>query len=1162
MTHFVHINEKISQWVNSQNENLRISGLNESQFSFILGDIKQEGALKGFPGILICPTQDCAEQVGEALEDSNPALNIEVFPEDELSPYQQFISSDFMLRRKFSILEKLVSKNSPDLVVCSVRGALSKLPPKTFFIENQFLIQKEDIISPHELSKKLVSLGYSSSITVEEPGTFSKKGEVFDIFTSSGLAVRFNYFDELIEKISQIDLETQKSIKDIELDEILIGPSTGILSKTPYSTNLRNNVPMPGPKFKLRFEYRKNIFQELNDGNLFNNYSRFFPLFFNEDETCSLFDYFNSNFIPIFYKSREIDLNQSELAESLRVEYDSQLNDLESDNISPAPHCFYFEDLANLSNKKAILAEDLEFSEIEDISNKMSLSIEPTPMYLKRSIGLKDSKKENLKLIFEFLSDEFKHSGKILISTKTKSAKKEIDYLIETFDLNRNLLERVSFIDSYISNGFFYSSEKLLVLSEGDLFSVKRKKTQKQTNFNPDLFAEQIATLKKNDYVIHSEHGLGKYLGLESMEAGGIKNDFLVIEYASKDKVYVPVYKISLIQKHADSTAGCSLGNLRSAKFSQTKKRAKESAKRLAFDLLKLQAERQTQKAHSYSEPDHYYNEFELAFPFEETPDQRSATDAVITSMRKPAPMDHLVCGDVGFGKTEIAMRAAFLAALDKKQVAVLVPTTILALQHFNSFVKRFSEFPLRIDFLSRFKTPKEVKEIKEKLKTGKIDIIIGTHKLLSSTIEYKDLGLVIVDEEQRFGVGHKEKLKTLKATVDFLTLTATPIPRTLQMAFLGLRDLSLIKTPPPKRQSIKTYIIKDDTQTIQAAIKKELSRGGQVFIVHNKVHDIEQFTAKIRELVPEAKIMFAHGQMSEKDLESRITSFYEGKYQILISTTIIESGIDIPNANTMIIDRADTFGLSQLHQLRGRIGRSEKKAYAYFLVPQDRALTPVAEKRLKAMQTYADIGSGFHIASADLEIRGAGEVLGANQSGHLEAVGLELYMELLKEAIGELKGEESSVHSKVEVSTPFSCYIPNFYIEDGPTRLKYYKLLSNSNSEEELTDLVDEVQELFGPSPAEFENLGLLLKSRIVLKGFGIKSINVAGFDINITFEKSFLDKESSIKTKMLDYFLSRPKTYKFSPDYKVFYQAKEKVSLEGLYEFSKNIAEQILPS
>lgn len=1162
MTHFVHINEKISQWVNSQKENLKISGLDESQFSFILSDLKQKGALKGFPAVLICPSQDCAEQVGEALEESTEDLEIEVFPDEDLSPYQHFLSSDFMLRKKFSILEKISSSNSPDIIVCSARAALSKLPPKTFFIENQFELQKEEIIAPYELSKKLVNLGYSSSITVEEPGTFSKKGEVFDIYTSSGVAVRLNYFDELIEKITLIDLETQKSIKDQELDQIIIGPSPGVLSASPFSTHLRNNVPMPGPKFKLRFEYRKKILQELNDGNLFNNYSRFFPLFFDKNETCSLFDYFPDNYIPILYKNREIDLFQSELNESLRVEYDSQSGDLESDNISPAPESFYFEKLAALINKKIILVEDLEFSELDDITNSISLSIESTPLYLKRSIGLSDSKKENLKSIFEFLSNEFKHSGKILISTKTKSAKKEIDYLIETFDLKRSLLDRVSFIDSYISNGFFYNSEKLLILSEGDLFSVKRKKTQKQTNFNPDLFAEQIATLKKNDYIIHSEHGLGKYLGLESMEAGGIKNDFLVIEYASKDKIYVPVYKINLIQKHADSTAGCTLGNLRSAKFNQIKKRAKESAKKLAFDLLKLQAERATQKAHSFSEPDHYYNEFELAFPFEETPDQRSATDAVITSMRKPAPMDHLVCGDVGFGKTEIAMRAAFLAALDKKQVAVLVPTTILALQHFNSFIKRFSEFPLKIDFLSRFKSPKEVKEIKEKLKSGQIDIIIGTHKLLSSTIEYKDLGLVVVDEEQRFGVGHKEKLKTLKATVDFLTLTATPIPRTLQMAFLGLRDLSLIKTPPPKRQSIKTYVIKDDSQTVQAAIKKELSRGGQVFIVHNKVHDIEQFSAKIRELVPEAKIVFAHGQMSEKELESRITSFYEGKYQILISTTIIESGIDIPNANTMIIDRADTFGLSQLHQLRGRIGRSEKKAYAYFLVPQDRALTQVAEKRLKAMQTYADIGSGFHIASCDLEIRGAGEVLGANQSGHLEAVGLELYMELLKEAIGELKGEEGSVHSRVEVSTPYSCYIPNFYIEDGPTRLKYYKLLSNSNDEPELSDLVDEIQELFGPSPSEFENLHLLLKSRIVLKDFGIKSINVAGYDINISFEKSFLDKESVIKTKMLDYFLSRPKTYKFSPDYKVFYHAKEKVSLEGLYEFSKNIAEQILPS
>ncbi|MBK23809.1 MAG: transcription-repair coupling factor [Halobacteriovorax sp.] len=1161
MTHFVHINEKISNWASRPGEDIRLSGLNEEQFCYFLDDFISKNSLTNSPLVIFCPTQDTSEDLAEAFESVSSRLSIEVFPEEEASPYQPYVSSDFVLRKKFSVLNRLTQGDFPDILICSTRAALSKLPPKHFFLENKIELVVDDIISPDELASKLYKLGYSASITVEEPGTFSKKGEIFDIYPSSGEPFRINYFDELIEKINSIDPDTQKTLKDQALQSVIIGPAPGLLAQANYPTNLRENIPMPGTQFKLKFENRKKIFQELGDGFLFQNYSLVLPLFFKNEEVCSLLDYLPDEVLPILFKRSHIDLEETELFETLRTEFEESTDDLQSESVNPGPENFFYSSLDALIGKKAMYVDDVLVSNEFDITNLIEFNLESAPIYLKSRVQLSNSKKENLKSIFNFIGEEFKHSGNIIISTKTASAKKEIKYLLETFDIKREVQNRITFSESYLNHGFYYSAEKLLILSEGDLFSVKKKKAQKKANINPDLFAEQIATLKKDDYVIHSDHGLGRYLGLESMETGNVKNDFLVIEYASNDKVYVPVYKINLIQKHADSGANCSLGNLRTNKFNQVKSRAKESAKRLAFDLLKLQAERQTQKAHAFSPPDHYYNEFELAFPFEETPDQRSATDSVLESMQKPAPMDHLVCGDVGFGKTEIAMRSAFLAALDKKQVAVLVPTTILALQHYNSFVKRFKEFPLRIEFISRFKTPREVKEIKEGLEAGSIDIIIGTHKLLSDSIKYKDLGLVIVDEEQRFGVGHKEKLKTLKATVDFLTLTATPIPRTLQLAFLGLRDLSLIQTAPPKRQSIKTYIIKDDDQTIQSAIKKELSRGGQVFIVHNKVSDIEQYSAKIRDLAPEAKIIFAHGQMSEKELESRVTGFYEGKYQILISTTIIESGLDIPNANTMIIDRADTFGLSQLHQLRGRIGRSEKKAYAYFLVPQNRNLTPIAEKRLKAMQTYADIGSGFHIASCDLEIRGAGEVLGANQSGHLEAVGLELYMELLKEAIGEIKGEQQTVSSKVEISSPFSSYIPNYYIEDGPTRLRYYKLLSNSENQTDLENLIEEIEELFGPKPSELENLTWLFRSRIILKDCGVKSLHVAGKDINITFEKSFLDKESETKNKMIDYFLSRPKTYKFSPDYKVFYQSKESITLEGLYDFAKNIAEQILP-
>ncbi|MCK6595934.1 MAG: transcription-repair coupling factor, partial [Bacteriovoracaceae bacterium] len=772
------------------------------------------------------------------------------------------------------------------------------------------------------------------------------------------------------------------------------------------------------------------------------------------------------------------------------------------------------------------------------------------------------SKSEFIKESLNFLQKEFKHSGLITFCSYTDGSKQEIKHLIELLGWSEDLKNRTRFEQYRMDDGFWYEPEKTIVISDADLFAAKKNKTQKKKSIDVDLFAEQLATLKIGDYVIHSEYGVGEYLGLESLEIGGEKSDFLILKYSENDKVYVPVYKLNLIQKHADSHAGLKVDSLRTNKFTALKARAKISVKQLAFDLLKLQAERQMSQAYAFSEPDHLYKEFELAFPFDETPDQTKAIEAVLENMQKPVPMDHLVCGDVGFGKTEVAMRAAFKAVEDKKQVALLVPTTILALQHYNSFVKRFKDFPIKIEFVSRFKTAKESKEIFNRTEAGHVDILIGTHKLLSDGLRFKDLGLVIVDEEQRFGVGHKEKLKLLKSSVDFLTLTATPIPRTLQMAFLGLRELSLIKTAPPKRQSIKTYIIKEDEYTLQMAIKKELQRGGQVFIVHNKVNDMEQFVANIRDLVPEAKIVYAHGQMSEKELEDRVSAFYNGDYQILIATTIIESGIDIPNANTMIIDRADTFGLAQLHQLRGRIGRSDKKAYAYFVIPRFKDISGIAQKRLHALQTYADMGSGFNIANVDLEIRGAGDILGASQSGHIEAIGLELYMELLKEAIQEIRGERKIIKKDIEIQTPFPAFIPNHYIKDSMDRLKNYKRISNCETLGQLEALREEFEDIFGVFPEEIHNLFTLLEVRIHLQTIGLKSLSVAGNNLILKFDKSVFETHTELRDKVVQYFLSRPKVYQFTPDFKVIYSHKDLIRQSDLIRLSKEIAEQIIPS
>ena len=1173
MSHFNSLLQKILDWDEHASSPLHLYGANSDQWSFIFNSFLRESAnlfLKKSQ-LIITSSNDEAEDFYNSVQLNLQDTKVEVlfYPGLETSLYSGVISSEKSFYDRFEVLSRLNRfnfKQNKFILITSFEALSLKTPPRNFFNDYSFEIKTDDIISPLDLAKKLVAMGYSSVTSVEEPGTFIQKGQIFDIYPVGAQAVRLSYFDDLIETINPIDLETQKTQREISLKSLFITPAAGVLARGDFSVTLRENLPQPGPAFKNKFEFRKALFNRLSDGLLFENYPAYLPLFFKNPET--LFDYFPINdALTIVLSAHETIRSQLEFVETLRFDYENAEVNLNSENILPEFTKIYnFDFVSKLENPKqshVVLVDQINLNmAFGEMSNSIDLRLIKTKNFFNEFINPTLSKPDYIKAVFDLLKKKFEFQGQIYFSSYSESSKLEVQNLIELQNYPGELKKRISFLPFRVTEGFYFESENFLIISDGDLFAAKKSSPKKYKKVDLDLFAEQLSTLKIGDYVIHSEYGVGVYAGLESLDIAGDKSDFLVLKYAESDKVYVPVYKLNLIQKHADATAGLKSDSLRTNKFQALKARARNSAKILAFDLLKLQAERQSSSAYAFSPPDHLYKEFELAFPFEETPDQSRAIEDVLECMQKPVPMDYLVCGDVGFGKTEVAMRAAFKAIEDKKQVAVLVPTTILALQHFNSFSKRFKEFPVRIEFISRFKSAKESKEILEKVARGEVDILIGTHKLLSDKLKFSDLGLVIVDEEQRFGVGHKEKLKLMKASVDFLTLTATPIPRTLQMAFLGLRDLSLIKTPPPRRQSIKTYVIKEDELTIQAAIQKELQRGGQVFLVHNKVHDIEQYTASIKELVPEAKITFAHGQMGERELEDRINSFYNGVYQVLIATTIIESGIDIPNANTMIIDRADTYGLAQLHQLRGRIGRSDKKAYAYLVVPRMREISEIAQKRLHALQTYADMGSGFNIASVDLEIRGAGDILGATQSGHVEAVGLELYMELLKDAIHELRGERKLIKKDIEILTPFPAFIPNHYIKDASERLKQYKRLSNCETHLLLENIRDEFQDVYGVFSEELSNLFTVLETRIYLQTLGLKSVQVGGSSITLKFDKQFLESNADLRDRVVNFFISRPKIYQFTPDYRVIYNHKNAVTQNDLLKFSKSIGEQLSPS
>lgn len=1159
---FATLQSRLLDLKNSASRHLTIRGVTSEQWWFLLHHFSNPELTKGVH-VVLCPDQDQAELFYDfAKTNFNESWRVRFFPGHEVSPYSDFIVSERNIIDRFLALQQLTQKNptKPLILICTPESFAMHLPPQSFFVQNAFKLKVSDIISPSQLANELVERGYAAATSVEEPGTFAVKGSILDLYPFGGKPVRLHYFDDMIEEIFYIDPDTQRTLRDHSLDEIELAATPHALTNKNCQITLRENIPQPAPGMRARHEARKSMFERLSQGQLFENWPAFAPLFFEKPETLNDYLQAHSNVHLHVISPLQCEQEFESFMDTVQADFARADEDTDSTQLLKAPEFLYQN---KLPWHTSFTRYDIEAvaMDLSDERIPIEVPLESTLQHFKNEFADGTSGRELIKKVFEHLSLEFKHSGTLYFACSSESSRTEFQHLAEMF-LSEEVRTRVQFTNFRLSRGFFYPSEKFLVLSEADLFASKRSKAKAPSRRDLDLFAEQLASLKPNDYVVHNQHGVGKYLGLETMEAGGSQSDFLVIEYAGGDKVYLPVYKMNLVQKHAESAAQQSIDSLRTNKFAVLRDRAKGSAKKLAFDLLKLQAERESNEAYAFSPPDELYREFELAFPFKETPDQLSAIDDVLEAMQKPRPMDHLVCGDVGFGKTEVAMRAAFKAVEDKKQVAVLVPTTVLALQHYNSFINRFKNFPIQIDFLSRFKSAKEEAKLKQQLEDGEIDIVIGTHKLLSEKIKYKDLGLVIVDEEQRFGVGHKEKLKLLRAEVDFLTLTATPIPRTLQLAFLGLRDLSLIKTSPPKRQSIKTYVIKEDELTIQTALKKELQRGGQAFIVHNRVYDIEDFSAKIRDLVPEAKIIIAHGQLPERELEKRMAAFYRGEYQILISTTIIESGIDIPNANTMIIDRADTYGLSQLHQLRGRIGRSDKKAYAYFVVPKLRRVSPDAEKRLQALQTYADMGSGFNIANCDLEIRGAGDILGAQQSGHIEAVGLELYMELLKEAIDELKGNKHVRKRDIEVTSPFASYIPNNYVPDAGERLRLYKRMSNCESVSGLEAIFEETMDAYGAPPEQMRSLHAVLQTRLVLRDMAVSHVTVAQRSMVIRFDQAALDADPKLRNTIVETFLKRPRTYQFTPDFRLMISSKEDLDPELALKLARETVEQIIPS
>ena len=1009
-----------------------------------------------------------------------------LYPAKDIIFFSADIHGNAIVRNRLQIMRRILEgKNTT--IITTIDGGMDKVLPLDFIKDRTITIDFSSIIKTEELRSILIHLGYERQALVERPGDFAIRGGIVDIFPLTEEApYRIELWGDEIDSIRTFDVNSQRSIEQIE--SLTIHPASEIiLDEKRLSRGLdKIDEEMETYRKKLRDDFKteeaariKRIVEEFKDN--INNFQGSVPLesfvkyFY--DETMSFFDYFD-NEEAIFFIDEPSRLE--ERARAVETEFrESMISRLEKGYILPSQTDViygYRETIANLVSKPSVMISTMEAkSKFYNPKYKYNFTVKTVVSYHK-----------NFKMLVKDLKYWRKNDYRVILLSATKSRAKRLNDDLRELGLNtffsedtNRVLQEGEIMVSYgnLGRGFEYPLIKFLVISESDIFGSQKRKRRKRKDKGSSYSGQSIKSytdLAPGDYIVHENHGLGKYQGIEKIEMDQVTKDFVKIEYGDGGVLYIPATGLDVIQKYSSGSGRKPrLDKLNSNRWQKTKSRVKGEVKEIARELVDLYARRQEIEGFQYGKDTVWQTEFEEAFPYEETGDQLEAIEDTKKDMESKKVMDRLICGDVGYGKTEIAIRAAFKAVQDGKQVAMLVPTTILAQQHYNTFVQRLMDYPVTIDMLSRFRTRSQQKEIIENMKKGRLDIVIGTHRLLSADIKFKDLGLLIVDEEQRFGVSHKEKIKQMRKNVDALTLTATPIPRTLHMSLIGIRDMSILDEPPVDRLPIQTYIMEHNEEIIREAINRELARDGQVYYVFNRVNGIDEVTSMISKLVPEANVAYAHGQMNERAMEKIMFDFIAGEIDVLVSTTIIETGLDISNVNTIIIDDADRMGLSQLYQLRGRVGRSNRTAYAFLMYKRDKMLKEIAERRLHAIKEFTDLGSGYKIAMKDLEIRGAGNILGAEQSGHMEAVGYDLYYKMLNQAIKHIKGEtreEDGFETMVDMD--MDAFIPSTYIRNEVQKIDIYKRIAEIENEEELMDMQEELLDRYGDLPIAADNL------------------------------------------------------------------------------------------
>ncbi|CAH2717142.1 Transcription-repair-coupling factor [Neobacillus rhizosphaerae] len=1028
-----------------------------------------------------------------------------LFPANELIAAELSIASPELKAQRIEALNHW-SKQTLGVLIVPIAGLKKIIPPKALWKQYQLSIKLGEEIDSDKLLPTFVKMGYVRAEMVSTPGEFSVRGGIIDIYPlTEANPLRIELFDTEVESIRYFSLDDQRSKEKV--NEILIGPATEILLEEEDYSQIIGKIEegLAYSLSKLKNDKDKmlltqNIAQELEqlkNGQKPDQVYKYLSLAY--DRPTSLLDYLPKNGLVFIDEiSRVQEMNDSLIKEE--AEWYTGL--LAEGKIIHDLHISH--DLPALLQKKEFPTLYMSLF-LRHVANTSPQNI----------INISCKQMQNFHGQMHVLKAEIdrwkKGNYSILFLGADGERVKKLERVLEDYEIDGSIIKenqqllpgKVQIMKGSLHSGFELSIQKIAVITEEELFNKRVKKSANRQKLSNAERIKSYSELKIGDYVVHVNHGIGKYLGIETLVINRIHKDYLHIRYQGTDKLYVPVEQIDLVQKYVGSEGKePKVYKLGGTDWKKVKKKVESSVQDIADDLIKLYAEREAAVGYPYSPDGDMQREFETSFAYQETVDQLRSIHEIKKDMERPRPMDRLLCGDVGYGKTEVAIRAAFKAIADGKQVAFLVPTTILAQQHFETLRERFQDYPINIGLLSRFRSKKQQTETMKGLKAGSVDIVVGTHRLLSKDIVYRDLGLLIIDEEQRFGVTHKEKIKKLKTNVDVLTLTATPIPRTLHMSMLGVRDLSVIETPPENRFPVQTYVMEYNGSLVREAIERELARDGQVYFLYNRVEDIERKAEEISMLVPDARVTCAHGQMSENELESVMISFLAGEFDVLVSTTIIETGVDIPNVNTLIVFDADRMGLSQLYQLRGRVGRSNRVAYAYFTYRKDKVLTEVAEKRLQAIKEFTELGSGFKIAMRDLSIRGAGNLLGAQQHGFIDSVGFDLYSQMLKEAIEERKGKlgaETEIKKSVEIDLEIDAYIPDTYIKDGHQKIEMYKRFRGLLSLEDIEELQTEMLDRFGEYPDEVSYLFQIAEMKVYALKNGVDQIKQAKQEVTI---------------------------------------------------------------